>query len=467
MRGAFGLLSMVASVLLAAGCATLPDTDAMLARHQAQEVQFENARGPLSKRQGAAVLAELQRKSGDIDILEKQIALEQAIAGSPLLLGNKVTLLLDGPATYAAMFSAIRAARDHINIETYIIEDDDIGRQFSDVLLEQQARGVQVNMIYDSFGSSNTPKAFFQRLIDGGIAVVEFNPVNPMAARGQWLINNRDHRKLLVVDGKVAFLGGINISSVYSSGSQVGMRRDVPAPAHVQGEGTGPWRDTDLQLEGPVVGELQKLFMDSWQKQHAPDLLPRDYMPALVTTGNDITRVMASSSDDPYSLMYLTLISAIGNAEREIHLTNAYFVPDEQLLRALKDAAGRGVDVRLILPSHSDSALVFHAGRSHYAELLDGGVKLYERNAALLHAKTAVIDGVWSTVGSTNLDWRSFLDNDEVNAVVIGREFGQRMNAVFAADQAASVAIEPEQWARRGLVLRVKEWFARIWARLL
>jgi cardiolipin synthase len=121
----------------------------------------------------------------------------------------------------------------------------------------------------------------------------------------------------------------------------------------------------------------------------------------------------------------------------------------------------------LILPSHSDSALVFHAGRAHYTDLLAGGVKLYERNAALLHAKTAVIDGVWSTVGSTNLDWRSFLDNDEVNAVVIGREFGQRMNAVFAADQAASAAIEPEQWARRGLVLRVKEWFARVWARLL
>ena len=448
------------SLLAAAGCATLPDTDALIERHAGQAARFENASGPLSAQRNAAVLAELKRKSGDIDILEKQIALEQAIVGSPLILGNKVTLLQDGAATYAAMFAAIRAARDHINLETYIIEDDEIGRQFADLLLERQGRGVQVNVIYDSVGGLRTPKAFFERLKEGGIEVLEFNPVNPLATKTPWLINNRDHRKLIVVDGRTAFIGGINISSVYSSGSAA-RRTGNPADHNVA------WRDTDLQLEGPVVGELQKLFMATWEKQRGKPLAAKDYFPALKPQGSEIVRAIGSTPDDPYSLIYLTLISAIGNAEKQVYLTNAYFVPDPQLLKSLIDAAGRGVDVRLILPSHSDSETVFHAGRSHYSGLLEGGVKLYERLGALLHSKTAVIDGVWSTVGSTNLDWRSFLDNDEINAVVLGREFGQKMSDMFAADLAASRGIDPERWERRPLSFRIKEWMARVWERLL
>jgi cardiolipin synthase len=188
------------------GCATSPDTEMLIARHAGQTAAFENARGPLSAQKNAEVLAELKRKSGNIDILDKQIALEQAIVGSPLILGNKVTLLEDGEATYPAMFSAIRNASNHINFETYIIEDDEIGRQFAELLLEKQNSGVQVNFIYDSVGALSTPKAFFERLSNGGIAVLEFNPVNPLTARREWLINNRDHRKLLLVDGKIAFL---------------------------------------------------------------------------------------------------------------------------------------------------------------------------------------------------------------------------------------------------------------------
>ena len=455
------LAAVLASCLLAAaGCATLPNTDAVIARHAAQAVRFENARGPVSARNSAAVLAQLKQKSGDIDILEKQIALEQEIVGSPLILGNKVTLLQDGAATYPAMFAAIRKARDHVNLESYIIEDDEIGQQFADLLLEQQVRGVQVNVIYDSFGGINTPKSFFERLTQGGVEVLEFNPINPLATKTPWLINNRDHRKLLVVDGETAFIGGINISSVYASGSAA--RRSGNAADH-----NIAWRDTQVQIEGPVVGELQKQFLQTWEKQRGTPLAQKEYFPALKTQGNEIVRAIGSTPYDPYSLMYLTLISAIGNAERTVYLTNAYFVPDPQLLKSLTDAAGRGVDVRLILPGHSDSQVVFHAGRLHYTALLEGGVKLYERAGALLHSKTAVIDGVWSTVGSTNLDWRSFLDNDEINAVIIGREFGQKMQAMFASDLAASQAIELESWQRRPLALRFKEWMARVWGRLL
>ncbi len=441
-------------------CATLPDADALIERHAGQAARFENARGPLSAQKSAAILAQLKRQSSDIDILEKQIALEQTIVGSPLIIGNKVTLLQDGPATYAAMFAAIRGARDHINLETYIIEDDEIGRQFTNLLLAAQARGVQVNLIYDSVGSLNTPKGFFERLSLGGVAVLEFNPVNPLAVKKDWRLNHRDHRKLLVVDGRTAFIGGINISSVYSSASA--LKRAGKTDAN-----TVMWRDTHVQIDGPVVGELQRLFMQTWAKQHGQPLAAREYFPQLKAQGSDIVRAIGSTPDDPYSLIYLTLLSAIGNAKKQVYLTNAYFVPDPQLLKALTDAAGRGVDVRLILPSHTDLALVFHAGRAHYSTLLQGGVKIFERQGELLHAKTAVIDGIWSTVGSTNLDWRSFLDNDEINVMILGREFGQKMQAVFKADQDASQGIDLQAWKQRPLQLRVKEWMSQLWERLL
>jgi cardiolipin synthase len=441
-------------VLGAAGCASLPGAEEILARHQAQAVRFENARGPVTAQKSAAILAELKRRSGDIDILEKQIALEQAINDSPLTLGNKATLLKDGPATYTAMFEAIGQAQDHINLETYIFENDAVGREFSDLLLAQQRRGIQVNVIYDSVGGLNTPKLFYDRLKDAGVAVLEFNPVNPLEARGPWLINNRDHRKLLIVDGKIAFIGGINISSVYSSGSILSRAAKPAANSNL-------WRDTDLQVEGPVVAEFQKLFLQTWDKQHGVALAAKNYFPTLSRAGNDIIRTIGSTPDDPYSLIYLTLISAIGNAEKQVYLTNAYFVPDPQLRKALTDAAMRGVDVRLILPSRSDSSLVFHAGRAHYADLLAGGVHIHELSGALLHAKTAVIDGVWSTVGSTNLDWRSFMDNDEINAVILGRDFAAQLSAMFAADLAASKPIDPATWKDRPIEFRFKEWLAR------
>jgi cardiolipin synthase len=228
-----------------------------------------------------------------------------------------------------------------------------------------------------------------------------------------------------------------------------------------------PWRDTDIQLEGPVVAEFQKLFLQTWAKQHGPALATKNYFPPVKSQGKDIVRAIGSTPDDPYSLIYLTLISAIGNAEKHVRLTNAYFVPDPQLLLALTAAVARGVAVQLILPSQSDSSLVFHAGRAYYAGLLEGGVQIFERQGALLHSKTAVIDGVWSTVGSTNLDWRSFLSNDELNAIILSRDFAAQMQVMFEKDLSASTRIEPQAWANRPLDFKLKEWLAQIWARLL
>jgi len=427
-----------------------------MARRPAPPVQLEGVRGPLTPQQSKAILDRLERRGEETSIFDRHLALEEAIVGSPLVVGNKAVLLQDGPATFRVMFDAIRNATDHINLETYIIEDDDVGRRFADALIEKQLQGVQVNLVYDSVGSINTPKAFFKRLADSGINVLEFNPVNPLTAKKGWEVNQRDHRKLLIVDGRTAFLGGINISSVYSGGSFSRGSKQRP-------EGGLPWRDTHLQVEGPVVGEFQKLFLATWEKQKGTALAPRAYFPPASINGKAVMRAIGSSPDEPYSLIYATLISAIGSAETSVQLTNAYFVPDPQLLAALKDAVQRGVEVRIILPSKTDSWLVFHAGRSHYTELLSAGVKLYERRDAILHAKTAVIDGVWSTIGSTNLDWRSFLHNDEINAVILGQEFGAQMQAMFEADLASSNPITLEQWEQRSINERLKEGIARLW----
>lgn len=470
--------------LFATACATLPDTQFYTSKYRNQSAQFENARGALSAKRSAAIIAELKRKAGDLDILDKQIALEQEVVGNPLVIGNKITLLQDGPATYAEMFAAIKSAKDHINMESFIIEEDEIGRQFADLLIERQQSGVQVHIIYDSIGTINTSTVFFEQMKSAGVQVLEFNPLNPLNAKKSWSPNHRDHRKLLIIDGKTAFLGGINISSVYASGSSSGnsfsrssrvnpnddTTQKKSASKKVSGEKSkaeSGWRDTDVKLEGPIVAQFQQLFIDTWTKQQGQNMPAKDYFPSLLAQGKDIARAIGSTPDDPFSLMYLTLISAITNAEKQVYITNAYFVPDPQLLKALIEAARRGVDVRLLLPSHTDSSAAFYAGRSYFTELLEGGVKIYERRGALLHAKTAMIDGVWATVGSSNLDWRSALDNDEVNAVIIGREFSQQMQTAYLKDLTESDEINLATWQNRSLILKLKEAGARLFGRLL
>jgi cardiolipin synthase len=439
-----------------AACASLPTIVPGLAWRSAAPVQLEGARGPLSPAQSKAILERLSSGGQATDIFERHLALEEEIVGSPLTAGNEVVLLQDGPSTYRAMLAAIAAARDHVNMETYIFDDDEVGQRFAEAIIAKQQQGVQVNLIRDSLGTLGTPAAFFERLAASGIRVLQFNPVNPLMARKDWALNQRDHRKLLIVDGRIAFLGGINVSGVYSGGSFSQASRVRP--------GGGPaWRDTDLQLQGPVVAELQKLFLATWAAQHGGELAAKNYFPPPERAGRQVVRAIGSSPEEPYSLIYATLLSAIGSAETSVHLTNAYFAPDPQLLAALEAAAGRGVDVRLILPSQTDSWLVWHAGRGYYDQLLRAGVRIHERRGVILHSKTALIDGVWSTVGSTNLDWRSFLHNHELNAVVLGREFGQQVQAMFDKDLAASDAITLEQWRQRPLDMRAKELLARIW----
>lgn len=377
---------------------------------------------------------------------------------APLTLGNDAHLLIDGPQTHAAMFKAIAAARREIHLETYILDPGEPGEHLAALLTAQAAKGVKVRVLHDAVGSAGTPPDYFQRLRDAGVAVCEFNPINPLKAKAGWQINNRDHRKLLVVDNSVAFTGGVNISSVYLAGSFGSKRR---APSREEG-----WRDTHVRVRGPVVGEFEGLFEESWARQDcSPPLTAKEPLPA--KAGDQAMRVVAADPASGQSEFYGMLLSAIRHARNRVWLTYGYFVPDRAMLDALESAARHGVDVRLMLPGFSDFWAVFHAGRSRYEELLEAGVHIYERRDALLHAKSAVIDGVWSSIGSTNLDWRSFVHNYEADLVVLDPGFGAQLENLFQMDEGASHEVTLAEWRRRDVGNRVAEWLARRWEYLL
>jgi cardiolipin synthase len=399
---------------------------------------------------GEAILAQRLAASG-IAIKDRP-ALEAAASGHAWSAGNKVTLLFDGPQTMAAMAAAIAAARDTIDLETYIFDQDELGLRFADLLIQKQHDGVQVSIIYDCVGTSGTPEAFFTRMSDAGIHLCPFNPLNPLRRLGRWKINHRDHRKILVVDGKVGFAGGANISEAYAKGSLFHRRSAKPSSLG--------WRDTQVRIEGPAVAELQLLFVENWFSQRADGLDPKDYFPPLAAAGDKTVQVVGSQPGSDFEI-YRAYVLAIEQARQTLHLTAAYFVPDVQLVQALEAAARRGVQVELVLTSVNDSGMVHQASQSYYQELLQAGVRVFQLKSSILHAKTAVIDGRWSTVGSTNLDMRSFIFNKEINVIVMGDEFGREMEAAFTEDLKNSVEITLKDWQRRPEGDRVKEWAAR------
>lgn len=448
----FRLFRTLAVLLLVTSCVHLPVQRHPKAPHEGLPApHMINGKGPLSDPQVASVLA---RKLGPGRVHASQLAsLEEAATGQPLIVGNKVTLLFDGPRTIAAMMAAVASAKDTINLETYLFDQDPLGMAFADLLIARQKEGIQVCIIYDCIGTLGTPQAFFDRMQAAGIRLLPFHPVSPFHRRGRWRINNRDHRKILVVDGRVAFTGGVNITAAYSRSSLFRSKAKVPAAPG--------WRDTHLQIEGPAVASLQWLFLDTWARQQEDALPDRDYFPALSPVGSKVLRVVGSRPGGGFEI-YKAYSVAIGGARDSIHIAAAYFVPDPQTLQALLDAASRGVDVKLVLPSVSDSGAVFHAGHSNYTRMLKSGIRIFELKTSVMHAKTAVIDGTWSTVGSTNLDMRSFLHNLEINVIVLGDDFGAEMESAFQEDLRGSEEIHLERWQQRPVGPRIKEWFSRL-----
>jgi cardiolipin synthase len=444
------LLSLTLGLALAS-CKTLPDVDPAPPGKATPTV--ETTRGTLAPHQASNLVS--KRWANASADLKSLAVMEEQATGEPLIAGNRVGLLFDGPATMRAMMAAARAATSSINLETYIFDQDQVGREFAELLIEKQRQGVAVNIMVDAVGAISTPGEFFERMRAAGIRVLLFNPVNPAKAKGHWDLNNRNHRKLMVVDGRVAFTGGINISSTYAN-SSLFRRHQKPVDQKEVG-----WRDTHVQIEGPAVAPLQWSFIDLWVQQEGGELPKAEYFPPLAPVGDKMIRVLAGDPQGD-SDIYKALVVAISQAKKSIHITSAYFVPDQQIVDALVGAAKRGVDVRLVLPGVSDHSMIRYAGQAFYDQLLSGGVRIFELQVAVLHAKTAVIDGAWSTIGSANIDRRSFIHNYELNVVVIDPAFGASMESAFREDLRDSREVVLDQWRQRPMVDRVKEWMSRL-----
>jgi cardiolipin synthase len=389
--------------------------------------------------------------------LQQQYELQLALSESPLVFGNQTKVFHIGPDILAAMFYAMQQARDHINLEYFILDDVQSGGELlSQLLLRKLRDGVAVNMIFDSYGSRNTPRSFFTTLHDAGARVLEFNPLDPFAGKTGWSPNDRDHRKIMVVDGTVAFTGGINLDKSYENPPSAGLPADGDT-AHAF------WRDTGVRIEGPAVAELQKLFFGTWREQKGSPVAPAVYFPPLPRLGVQTIRIIGSSPGNHRPLYYVSLIAAIRSARRRIWLSSGYFVPPHQERKALYAAARSGVDVRVITPAHSDVEAAVYAARAASGDLLESGARIWEVQNAVLHSKLVTVDGVWSVIGSSNLDRRSVVFNNEVDAIILGRDTAGQVEAILQQDIAASREITLAGWRHRSLAEHIRELEARVW----
>jgi cardiolipin synthase A/B len=356
--------------------------------------------------------------------------------------GNRVEILVGAPATFDAHIEAIERATDHVHLEFYIFRPDGQGQRFMRALVDAARRGVRVRLLVDGFGSRGLGARFLAPLREAGGHVAWFLPLDPV--RRAWTMNLRNHRKLMVVDGEVGFTGGINVGDEFL-----------------------PWRDVHLKIRGPGVSQLQAVFIEDWFFATRYNLVHPAFFPDVGRQGPSAIQMLQSGPDGTHESIHRLYVAAIATARRHVHLTTPYFVPDRALLVALQTAALRGVEVRLIVPRHSNHRVTFHAGRSFYDELLEVGVQIHEYLPGMVHAKTMIVDGSLATVGSANLDTRSFRLSFELIALVWDRSVVGQLQEIFLEDLRSTAPVDAEQWRRRGMVLRVKEGFGRLWAPLL
>jgi len=356
---------------------------------------------------------------------------------STALGGNIVDLLLNGDEIFPAALGAIRSARETITYAQYFYEEGAIGLEVAEALAERCRAGVRVHVLLDGFGTLLIPAEYRDSMTRAGCEVSTFRPLSPLALLtpfGFGKSNNRSHRRILVVDGRVGFTGGVGVSPKWLG----------------NGRKKGHWRQTDVRMEGPVVASLQGAFVENWLEATGNVLGGEPYFPKLSRRGSVVAQVVRSSPGGGSFSMYTMFLLAMSSARRSIYITNPYFLPDDRMTRALTEAAERGVRVVLLLPGAIDNNIVRQASRSQFGELLEAGIEIYEYQAGLLHAKTMTVDGIWATIGSTNLDTRSFVLNDEVNAVVYHNEVVGKLEKVFADDLTYSKKIDLEEWRNRG-----------------
>lgn len=386
----------------------------------------------------------------DADIGAARRLASARVSSAALYGENHVDVLVDGNATYDAMAEAIDRASDRVHLEIYILADDAVGRRLVERLVRCARRGVQVRLIVDALGSRSSRRRLLPWLREAGVDVRQFHPVSLFAPRRSW---RRDHRKLLIIDGRVAFTGGINFAETYAS-----RRRSRLSPRRAVKRG---WRDTHARIEGAAVAAFEAAFLRRWESLGGKPPATGGGAARPHASGRELVAALSSAATDGQpSEIFAALIAAIGLARRRVWLSQAYFAPPEPVLAALCASARAGVDVRLLLPARSDFYPVQFAARAHYGRLLGAGVRVFEYLPAVLHTKTVVIDGVWCSLGSCNLDWRSLHYNDELNAIVVGRPCAATLERVFETDANAAKEILLPDWQRRGLHRRLAEWLA-------
>jgi len=355
------------------------------------------------------------------------------LLGPHIVGGNKVDTLLNGDQIFPAMLKSIREAKQSINLETYIYWSDTIGDEMADALAERARAGVKVHVLIDWVGSSKMDDKAIKKMKDAGVAFEQFHPL-------RWYtlgrINNRTHRKLMIVDGRVAYTGGVGIAAIWTGNAQ--------DPEH--------WRDSHFRFEGPVVAQMQAVFMDNWIKTTGRVLHGSEYFPAPVQAGSLAAQTFASSPSGGTESMHLMYMLAFTAAKKTIYLSSAYFVPDERTRDTLIEAMKRGVKLKIIMPGkHTDADTVRSASRGMWGELLLAGAQMYEYQPTMYHCKVMIVDTLLTSVGSTNFDDRSMRLNDEANVNIYDAEFARQQTAIFEQDLAKSRQITHAMWENRPL----------------
>jgi cardiolipin synthase len=363
--------------------------------------------------------------------------------GNPMVPGNRAVLLKNGDQIFPAMARDIRAAKRTVNLETYIFQPDEAGRQIAEAMIDAAQKGVEVRFLIDSWGSKLGDLE--QPLKAAGVHVRHYRPVRLFSI---YKVGKRTHRKILVVDGRVAYTGGAGLSKEW-----LGDARN-----------SKEWRDTQVRVEGPVVAQMQSIFSEDWTYTTGEILAGNQFYPRLPNEGGALAQAVKASRGDSSSLAKMMYYVAIQSASKSIHITNAYFLPDKQVREALVKAVGHGVDVQVIVPGrHIDLPMVRFASWDHYGEMLQGGVKIYEYLPTMIHNKTMVVDGLYSTIGSINFDSRSMNRNAEESLAVLDPDFGGKMESMFQQDKKRCENITYGEWKRRGFTKRLAEMVFWIW----
>ncbi|WP_018754657.1 cardiolipin synthase [Paenibacillus terrigena] len=364
--------------------------------------------------------------------------------------GSSTEVLTNGKKTFDALIRELELAQHHIHMEYYIFRNDHIGTQIKDILVQKARAGVEVRFLYDAVGSYQLPSSFLQEMRNAGIEVMSFMPVKFPTFSNK--LNYRNHRKIVVIDGNVGFMGGLNVGDEYLSRSKT----------------YGFWRDTHMIIKGQAVRSLQIIFMQDWQYMTGKSfMLPEYFSPAEVESTPGAVQIIPSGPDSEWTTMKSLFFSMITSAKESIWMATPYFIPDEDILSALRIAALSGIEVRILFPAKPDKWLPFLASHSYFSGLIDAGVEIYEYERGFLHSKLMIIDGETASIGTANMDMRSFHLNYEVNALLVRTASVQRMVQDFERDMTFASRIDSKKFANKKVVVRFLESAARLFSPLL